>query len=85
MLYKFKLGYNAAEATKKSKGAVDHSMVRVAKPSMQEPKIVDFEAVLQAIEINVASTTWRVSSDISILQFSVVCHFHVIDKSLQNC
>ena len=52
---------------------------------------MDYEAVLQAMEENLASTTWRVSGKLSILQSGVVHPFHSellivphITKILQN-
>ena len=73
--YTFKLGHNAAEATKnicckKSEDAVDHSnqkTFRLGRKTLDDqtnsgwPKTMDSEADLQAIEANPVSSTRRVS------------------------
>ena len=43
------------------------------------------EAMLQAIEPNLACSTWRVSSDLYISQSSVVFHLHNLNKITQSC
>ena len=48
------------------------------------PKAMDSEAVLQARETNLTSTTWRVSGKLAISLFSVIHHLHNVDKILQN-
>ena len=40
------------------------------------PKSLGFQAVLQATRVNLVSSTRRVSSELDILQFSVVDHLH---------
>ena len=45
-------------------------------------KTVDSKAMLQAIEANPSSNTWRVSGRFSILQSSVACHLHDLGKSI---
>ena len=83
MLYKFKLGHFAMDATKnigcmKGKGAADHSTVtRWFKKldhqvRLSRPKIVDSESVLQAIEglgslFNGISTLFRLFNAKAIL------------------
>ena len=52
-----------------------------AKPS--RPKTVDFEAVLQAMESNMASSTWRVSGELSISQYSVFITFTTSAKAFR--
>ena len=44
------------------------------------PKTLDFEAVLQAIEVNLICSTQRVS----ISQSRVVCHFHNFGKTFDS-
>ena len=41
-------------------------------------------AMLQIIEANPVSSTWRVSGELSISQSTVVCHFH-FSQSTQSC
>ena len=66
----------------KGEGIVDHSTVTRSfkkfslgckKPNDQarsgKPKTIDSKAVLQAVEANPASNTWKVSSKLSIPQF----------------
>ena len=48
-------------------------------------KSMNSEAVLQAIEANPVSITWRVSGELDISQSSVVRHDHVLGKSIQSC
>ena len=45
-------------------------------------KTVNSEAMLQAIEANLESSTWRVSVKLSISQLSIVGHFH---NYIQSC
>ena len=81
----------------KSEDAVNHSTVtRCFKkfcPSCKnlsnqarsgKPKSVDSNAVLQAIEANLASSSWRVSGKLDTSQSSVVCHLHDFSKNIQN-
>ena len=89
MLYKFKLVHNATEATKniccaKGKGAVDHSSVtrgfkkfRLGCKNLDDQARLDRpKAVLQAIEANLVSSTWRVSGELDISQFSIVHYLY---------
>ena len=46
------------------------------------PKTVESEAVHQAIEANLVNSTQRVSGEVGISQFSVVCHLHDFSKSI---
>ena len=81
----------------KGKGVVDHSIVtrwlkkfssgcknldNQARSS--RPKNVDAEAALLAIEINLLSSTERVSGNLRISQSSLFHHFHNLDKSIQK-
>ena len=45
------------------------------------PKAMDSEAVLKAIEANLASSAWRVSGEFSISQSSVLHHLHILCKT----
>ena len=49
------------------------------------PKNVDPEVVLQAIEVNPVSSSWRVSGKLGISQSSMIHHFHNLGKSIWNC
>ena len=85
-LYELELGYNFAETTKnigcvENEGAVDHRWLKKFHSCCKNLddqarlgglKSVNFEAVLQAIE---ASTTQRVSGELSISQSCIVCYF----------
>ena len=46
---------------------------------------IDSKAILQTIEANMASSTWRVSGKLDISQFSVIHHLHNLGKSIKNC
>ena len=48
-------------------------------------KTVHSKAVLQAIEVNLASSTWRVSGELGLSLSSVVCYLHNLSKSIQSC
>ena len=48
-------------------------------------KTMDSEAVPQAIEVNLASSTQRVSGKLIISQSNVVCNLHDLSKSMQIC
>ena len=48
---------------------------------LSRPKTIDSEAVLQAIEVNLVSSTRRVSGKFNTSQSSVVHHPHDCDKS----
>ena len=48
------------------------------------PKTVDSDAVLQAIKVNPRSSPGRVSSELSISQFSVVHHLFDLSKSIRS-
>ena len=48
-------------------------------------KIVDSEAVLQALEVNLVSSMQRVSGKLGISQYCIVCHIHDFGKSIQSC
>ena len=50
-----------------------------------KPKIMDSEAVLQAIEVNLEIGSQKVSGELGISQSSVVCHFHNLGKSIWSC
>ena len=92
----FELDYNAAaEATKniycsKNEGTVDDRgsknftwVTRSTRISnWRRTKTVDSEAVLQSIEANLASSTRRVSGELSISQSCMLRHFHQIDKNI---
>ena len=45
------------------------------------PKTMDSKAMIQAIEANPVSSTWRVSSEFSISQTSVVHYFYVFNQA----
>ena len=45
----------------------------------------DCVAMLQAREVNPVSSTWRVSDELDISQFSVVCYLHNLGKSVWSC
>ena len=49
------------------------------------PKIVYLKAVLQAIDANPVSSTWRVSGELGILLSGVVCQFHDLGNSIWSC
>ena len=65
-------------------------MVQEILLGLQEPqrsgkyKTMDPDAVIQAIEVNLVSCTWRVSGKLGILQFNVVHHLHDL-KSMWSC
>ena len=74
-------------ATTKSEGKVDHSTVtrwfkkfHTGRKDLNNqarsdrPKSMDSMAVLEAIEANLASNTWRVSDKLVISQSSVIHH-----------
>ena len=42
------------------------------------------QVVLQTVEENLMSSTWRVSGELSILQSNMVCHYHNLNKSTWN-
>ena len=48
-------------------------------------KIVDSEAVLEAIKENLVSSTLRVSGEFGISQSSVVCNHLDLSKSMWSC
>ena len=96
-LYEFKLDQNVAEANKnicciKDESAVDHStIIKWFKTfclgsnnftRSVRPKIVDYVATLWVIEANLASSTQRVSGELSISQLNVLRHFQGIGKSI---
>ena len=84
MLYEFKLGHNAAEATKniccvKGEGTVDYNTVTRwfkkfclgckncnDQARLGRPKTMNSEDLLQAIEVNPVSSTWRGSGGLNI-------------------
>ena len=45
---------------------------------------MDSEAIFQTIEANLASSTQRVSGELSISQFSEVCHLHNLCKRISR-
>ena len=45
-------------------------------------KTVISEAIFQAIEVNLISSTWRVSGEFGISQFSAVSHLHDLGKGI---
>ena len=47
--------------------------------------IVVFGDLLQALEANRASSTWKVSGELAISQLSVVRHFHDLGQSIRTC
>ena len=47
-------------------------------------KIMDSKAVLQTIEVNPTSSTWRVSGKLDISPFSVICHLHNLNTSIRS-
>ena len=49
------------------------------------PRSMDSETMLQAIETNLASSTWRVSGELSISQSSLVYYLHDLSKSIHSC
>ena len=49
------------------------------------PKTVESESILQAIEVNLVSSTRKISGELDISEFSQVCHFSGLSKSKQNC
>ena len=82
----------------KDEGAVDHATVTRWLQSFcsgcknldnqaksGRPKTVNPGAVLQAIEANTASSTQRVSSELSLLQSSIVDHIHNLSKNIWSC
>ena len=95
MIFKLELGHNAVEAAKniccvKGEGTVDHITVTSwLKKFHSGCKNFDdqakLEAMLQAIKVNLGSSTWKVSGELGILLSSVVHHFYNFDKSIQSC
>ena len=81
MLYKFRLSNDTVETTKTF--AMWKSLSYQARS--QRFKTVDSEAMLPAIEANLASSTQRESNKLSILQSSVNHHLHDLCKSIKNC
>ena len=89
MLYKFKQKQPKNICCAKSEGTVDHSTVtRWFKINCSgcnfgnlsrsgKSKNVDSEVMLQAIEVNLVSSPWRVSGELSMSQSYVVCHFYI--------
>ena len=49
------------------------------------PKSVDSDAILKAVEANPVSVIWRVSGEISIVQFDVVRQLHDLGKNIRCC
>ena len=91
MLGEFKLGLNAAKATKtcsvKDEGAVDF-VADVSRnldwvSRSDRPKIVDSEAVLQVMETNSVRSSGRLSAELVILLSNVILHLHNLDKSIR--
>ena len=90
MFYMFKLGHNIAEATENICCANYSTETRWFKKlwlgckklddhiRSDRPKSVDYAAMLQAIEANTASSTWRVSG-----KFFTV-HFGLLPSKLQQ-
>ena len=81
----------------KSGGLIDHStVIRWFKKflsgcknlddqtRLSRFKIVDSEAIVQAIEENLVSNSRRVSGELGISQTSVVRHLHVLGKSTRR-
>ena len=99
MLYKFILGHNTGEATKKichakGEGAVDHTtLTRWFKKFLSDQKNFDNQAKSgrpktmdsEAIRANQINFTWRVLGELIISQSSVVCHLHDLNKSNHSC
>ena len=72
MLNRFKLGYHTIEKTKNiccSRNFV--YVVRTYQARAGRPKTMDSKAVFQTIEANPVSSTLRVSSKLSISQYSM--------------
>ena len=56
----------------------------VNKPRSGRPKTEDFKAILKAIELNLASSTSRISDEFSISWSCVVCYLHFLCKKYQE-
>ena len=79
----------------KGEGAVDYSTITRLFKKFQSccknidnqemsgsPQTVDCKAVLQTIESNLVSSMQRISGELSSLQYSIVCYFHNLGKSI---
>ena len=87
------MSHDTTEAIKnicheKGEGAVDPSRVTFKKfqlgynnqARLDRPESVNSEAMIQVREANSVSSTWRVSSEFSISQSSMVYHLHNLNK-----
>ena len=64
------------------------NVIRITRTPMNRsdrPKIVDSEAVIQAIQANLASSSWRISGEFCISLSNVVCYLHDLDKNIHSC
>ena len=97
-LDRLQTGNNQKRLLNKSGGGVfdHHTVTRWLKrfcsgcnPNNQarsdKPKSVDSEVMLQAIRANQASSLWRVSGELGILQSRVVCHHNSLGRSIRSC
>ena len=104
LLYEFELGGSNLFCCAKGERAIDYSRwlkkFRTGCKNLDDqvrsgmPKIVDSEVLPKTTEANRASSSWRVSGELGILQFSIIHHLqkHLevpnrasrINKILQN-
>ena len=63
----------------------NHNTTGTSQAGSDSPKTMDSKVVLQAIEVNLASRTQRVSGKFGILQYCVLYHLYGLGRNIRSC